>query len=382
MAGIYVHIPFCRKACHYCNFHFTTSFNKKDELIGAILEEIRLQSGYLQGQKIKTIYFGGGTPSALPPADIEKILLRIKEMHQILPNAEITLEANPDDIKPENLEQWKQSGVNRLSIGLQAFQDELLIGWNRTHSAEQARSCIPLAQSAGFENITADLIYGGPGLSDEDWESNIQTLIDFGIPHISCYALTVESGTVLAHQIKKGLSKTPEDEQSARQYEILQTKLRNAGYEQYEVSNFAKPGFESRHNKSYWSGDHYLGLGPAAHSYDGKSRQWNVANNVKYTNAIRHGSLPMEQEILTETQCFNEIVMTGLRTSAGIDISRIRKLGERFENYLENIVQPYIDSGKIIKQPSGNYALVPEYYFFADGIAAEMFWEERENVRT
>src|SRR5687768_3011181 len=180
MAGIYVHIPFCRKACHYCNFHFTTSFNKKDELIGAILEEVRLQSRYLHGQKIKTIYFGGGTPSALPPSDIEKILQRIREIHTIDSNAEITLEANPDDIKTENLESWKQSGVNRLSIGLQAFQDELLIGWNRTHSAEQARLCIPMAQSAGFENITADLIYGGPGLSDEDWESNIQTLIDFG----------------------------------------------------------------------------------------------------------------------------------------------------------------------------------------------------------
>ncbi|HUR31657.1 MAG TPA: radical SAM protein, partial [Saprospiraceae bacterium] len=190
MAGIYVHIPFCRKACHYCNFHFTTSFNKKDELIGAIIEEVRLQSEYLKGQKIKTIYFGGGTPSALPPSDIEKILQRIGEMHQVRLDAEITLEANPDDIKPENLQEWKQAGINRLSIGLQAFQDELLIGWNRTHSAGQARLCIPLAQAEGFENITADLIYGSPGLSDEDWEGNIQTLINFGIPHISCYALT------------------------------------------------------------------------------------------------------------------------------------------------------------------------------------------------
>src|SRR5688500_8874349 len=204
MAGIYIHIPFCRRACHYCNFHFTTSFNKKDELIEALREEIRLQAHYLNGQPIETIYFGGGTPSALPPPDIEKILTDIRHHHTIKVQAEVTLEANPDDVTIENLEAWKAIGINRLSIGIQAFQDELLTGWNRNHSAAQARESIALAQAAGFYNITSDLIYGGPGLTDELWIQNIQTLIDTQVPHISAYALTVGKGLELAHQIKKG----------------------------------------------------------------------------------------------------------------------------------------------------------------------------------
>src|SRR5687768_13966567 len=374
MAGIYVHIPFCRKACHYCNFHFSTSFQKKDELIEALVNEVKLQSHYLNGQTVETIYFGGGTPSALPPGDIEKIINAIQSFYPVSSVAEVTLEANPDDIVPENLQAWKDDGINRLSIGIQAFQDGLLAGWNRNHLSKQAMDCIPMAQDAGFHNITADLIYGGHGLTDENWIQNIQTLIDFNIPHISSYALTVETGTVLAHQIKKGKTKQPDDEQANRQYSILQDILKGSGYEQYEISNFAKPGFRSKHNTSYWSGAHYLGIGPSAHSFNGQTRQWNVANNVKYTHALRHGKLPAEKETLTDVQKYNELVMTGLRTSEGISAKRLRQLNNGFENYLEKEAMPLVAEGKIILKEDGNYALRPEYYFFADGIAAELFY--------
>ncbi|MBL0008107.1 MAG: radical SAM family heme chaperone HemW [Saprospiraceae bacterium] len=320
MAGIYIHIPFCRKACHYCNFHFSTSFKTKEEMIGAMVVEIAMQAAYLDGQEIETIYFGGGTPSSLPIEDIKLLLDAIRDVHQIADDAEITLEANPDDIHAESVTQWKEAGINRLSIGIQAFQDDLLAAWNRSHNAEQATTAIAIAQQAGIDNITADLIYGGPGLSDEDWVSNMQRLIDAGIPHISSYALTVESGTALHHQIEKGKSMIPDDDQANRQYAILQDMLTANGILQYEISNFALPGFESRHNGSYWSGAHYLGIGPSAHSYNGVSRQWNVSNNVRYIQSIGSGVIPSEMEILTEVQRFNELVMTGLRTSKGIDM--------------------------------------------------------------
>jgi len=378
MAGIYVHIPFCRKACYYCNFHFSTSFQKKDELIEAIVKEVKLQSHYLEGQTIETIYFGGGTPSALPAADIEIILKEIQTFYPIASDAEITLEANPDDVNSENLKAWRKTGINRLSIGIQAFQDELLAGWNRNHLSKQAMESIPLAQKEGFHNITADLIYGGQGLTDESWIQNLQTLVDFNIPHISSYALTVETGTVLAHQIKKGKIRSPDDEQSNRQYSIMQSILKQSGFEQYEISNFAKPGFQSKHNTNYWSGAHYLGLGPSAHSYNGTTRQWNVANNIKYTHALDHNTIPFEIEVLSNTECYNEIVMTGLRTSAGISIDRIRLLKEDFEEYLHQSIKPFIEANKIFETEEGNYALHPEFYFFADGIAAELFREGRE----
>lgn len=373
MAGIYVHIPFCRKACHYCNFHFTTTFNKKDELMSALLAEIKLQAHYLNDHTINTIYFGGGTPSALPPADIDIIIKAIYQHHSVSTTAEVTLEANPDDINTMSLESWKNSGVNRLSIGIQAFQDELLSGWNRNHTADQAKHCIGLSQQAGFHNITADLIYGGNGLTDIAWIQNIETLIDSGIPHVSAYALTVEKNTVLADQIKKGKSIAPDDEQSSRQYSILQNMLSSAGYEQYEISNFAKEGFRSRHNTSYWNGSHYLGLGPSAHSYNGTSRQWNVSNNVKYTHALRHEKFAFEVEVLSDTQRYNEIVMTGLRTSDGISMTMIKALNNGFEEHLKNEALPFISAGKIFTKENSNLALRPDFYFFADGIAAELF---------
>jgi len=371
MAGIYIHIPFCRKACHYCNFHFSTSFSKKDELINAIVKEVNLQSGYLKGLEINTIYFGGGTPSAIPSSDIRDILAAIRKNFIISSSAEITLESNPDDINSINLAEWKAMGINRLSIGIQAFQDELLKAWNRSHTADQAKEVIRLSQQAGFENITADLIYGGPGLTDEDWIENIQTLIESGIPHISSYALTVEPRTALAYQIEKGETLAPDDEQGNRQYAILQTMLFKAAFEQYEVSNFSKPGKESKHNTSYWLGVSYLGIGPSAHSYNGKSRQWNIANNIQYISSLAEDRIPKEIEMLSAEQQYNEIVMTGLRTTRGIDHKRVKALGEEFSKHLDDAVSGY--AGKIVKNDFENWMLKPEYFFFADGIAADLF---------
>jgi len=371
MAGIYIHIPFCRKACHYCNFHFSTSFQKKDELIDAILKEASLQKDYLEGQKIETIYFGGGTPSALPAEDIKNILAAIHHIFPVSAEAEITLEANPDDIKSEILAAWKIMGINRLSLGIQAFQEEVLKAWNRNHTSAQAKEAIALSQQAGFENLTADLIYGGRGLRDQDWIENIQILIDSGIPHISCYALTVEPGTALSYQIESGKTTAPDDEQASRQYSILQSMLYRAGIDQYEVSNFSKPGLESKHNTSYWSGKHYLGLGPSAHSFNGSSRQWNIANNIQYISALQGNLLPFEKEILTPDQQYNELVLTGLRTSHGIDFSRVKNMGDQYSHYLQKAASQQGD--RMVQNENGNWRLKPAYYFFADGIAADLF---------
>ena len=350
-----------------------------------MIRELGIQSGYLEDQAIETIYFGGGTPSAIPEEEINMIIGTIRNSFVVRPDAEITLEANPDDISMESLEAWKKMGIKRLSIGLQSFQDDLLKSWNRSHTSIQAKKAITLAHEAGFENITADLIYGGSGLTDKDWIENIRYLVDTGIPHVSCYALTVESGTALAYQIKKGKVIAPDDEVSNRQYSILQSILRLSGYEQYEVSNFAKPGWKSKHNTNYWSGVHYLGIGPSAHSFNGISRQWNISNNGQYIQSIENGIVPFEKEMLTEIQLYNELVMTGLRTSPGIDAGRVEKLGDRFSSYLDDQVHSLIEKNQreiagdtpIIKNETGNWMLKPEYYFFADGIAADLFYEEK-----
>jgi oxygen-independent coproporphyrinogen-3 oxidase len=345
-------------------------------LIQALKKEIELQSRFLHGQQIETIYFGGGTPSAIPAEEIGLLLEAVGESHKLTSNVEITLEVNPDDVSSENLEQWSQHGINRLSIGVQAFQDEILQSWNRSHHGAQALASLTLAREAGFENVTADLIYGGPGLTDEFWRENINVLIDSGIPHLSCYALTVETGTALHHHILKGKSTAPDDDQANRQYAILQMMMSDHGFEQYEISNFALPGMESKHNRNYWTGVHYLGIGPAAHSFDGKSRQWNVSNNIEYIQALKDGVIPFEREELTQTQRYNELVMTGLRTAYGISQDHIKLLGETFLDYLEKQITPFVASGQIIKNDSGNWVLATDQYFFADGIAAGLFFEE------
>jgi len=342
LAGIYIHIPFCKQACHYCNFHFSTSLRYKNELLAALLKEIDLQQEYFAGETIETIYIGGGTPSLLSREEVDSILKKIYSLFNVLPEAEITLEANPDDINAEKLKDWKESGINRLSIGIQSFFDEDLQWMNRAHNAEQA---IGNLQSAiqQFSNITIDLIYGTPGLTNERWKQNVERAIALNIPHLSCYALTVEPKTPLDKLIRQHQSPDINPDKQSEQFLLLMQWMALAGYEHYEISNFAKPGFRSRHNSSYWQGKKYLGFGPSAHSFDGNARWWNVSNNNQYIESIKKGILPFKKEKLTAIQKLNEFIMISLRTMEGLDLS---KIDEEVNNDLLAESKKYIEGGK------------------------------------
>lgn len=364
MAGVYIHIPFCRQACHYCNFHFVTSLHYKNELVAAILKEIHLRNRYLSNENIETIYFGGGTPSLLTKEEITSLLSAIHASHKVVPGAEITFEANPDDISPGKLRDWKESGINRLSIGVQSFFEEDLQWMNRAHTAEQAISNLQLAKEE-FDNITIDLIYGTPQLTNEKWKKNVDTAIGLNIPHISCYALTVEPKTPLDKMIRQQRSQDIDPDKQSEQFLLLMQWLGDAGYEHYEISNFAKPGWRSHHNSSYWKGTAYIGLGPSAHSYNGAERQWNVSNNTVYIQSLGEGIVPFEKEVLTPTQKQNEYIMTSLRTIEGLDT------GLTGGGVLEKS-QRFIDAG-LMKLEKGKLILTREGKLLADGIAAGLF---------
>jgi oxygen-independent coproporphyrinogen-3 oxidase len=371
MAGIYLHIPFCRQACHYCNFHFATSLHRKNDFIPALLKEMAVRKDYTGGEAIETIYFGGGTPSLLEAAEVERILQQVQTLFPVAEGAEITLEANPDDMTAERLAAWRKAGINRLSIGIQSFFEEDLRWMNRAHNAVQATDCIRMAQAEGFGNISIDLIYGGPTLPDQHWQENVERAIGLQIPHLSCYALTVEPRTPLdkmIHQHKKA-DVSPDDQ--ARQFLLLMDWTARAGYEHYEISNFAQPGKRSRHNSSYWQGKTYLGLGPSAHSFNGTSREWNVANNAKYIAG--EGLAVAELEVLTPVQQLNEYIMISLRTMEGIDLGEVtRRFGAETALQLEKEVSAYIQQGKI-RMGNGRLQLTREGKLLADGIAADLF---------
>ncbi|MBK9570641.1 MAG: radical SAM family heme chaperone HemW [Chitinophagaceae bacterium] len=372
MAGIYIHIPFCRQACHYCNFHFTTSLHYKHDLIAALLKEITLQKDYLDNELVETIYFGGGTPSLCTKEEVKSILTAIHSSFIVAKDAEITFETNPDDITEEKLKEWKETGINRLSIGIQSFFEEDLKWMNRAHTARQAIDSLQSAIKA-FENITIDLIYGTPQLTNEKWKKNVETAISLNIPHLSCYALTVESKTPLYKMIRQHKKEDINPDKQSEQFLLLMEWLEKAGYEHYEISNFSKmaapggwPGFRSRHNSSYWQGRKYLGLGPSAHSFNGTSRQWNILNNKNYIDSISNQSIPFEIEVLTETQKLNEYIMTSLRTIEGIQIDIAGK----------DVVaraKRFIDSG-LMKQENDSLILTREGKLLADGITAELFF--------
>lgn len=373
MAGIYLHIPFCRQACHYCNFHFSTSLAQQGVMVNSLLQEITLQKNYLEQEPVHTIYFGGGTPSLLKEQELTALLLHLRATFNVAPDAEITLEANPDDLTAEKLIQLKNAGINRLSIGVQSFHEEDLTWMNRAHNSRQAEDCIKLAQDLGFPNITIDLIYGGPTLTDEGWEQNVKQAIALGIPHLSCYALTVEPGTALDHFIKKKKMAATDPDKAAQHFEMLMEWLGAAGYEHYEISNFALPGWHSRHNSSYWQGKPYLGLGPSAHSFNGASRQWNIANNAQYIKSIAAGKVPFEIESLTTAMQFNEYIMTSLRTSAGCNLEWVaEKFGTDHTIHLLAHSEPYIRMGRIEKVGE-TLRLTKAGRLFADGIAGELF---------
>ncbi len=372
MAGIYIHIPYCKKACNYCNFHFSTSLNSKNGFIPALLKEMKLQQGYTGNDTIDTIYFGGGTPSLLDRDELSTILINVTTNFDIAANAEVTLEANPDDITAERAEDWLKAGINRLSIGIQSFEDGDLIWMNRAHNAFQAEASIRHIRDAGFSNFSIDLIYGTPTLSDDQWQRNVENAIGMDVPHISSYALTVETSTPLAHLIKTNQLAPVSTAHQATQFELLMRWVEAAGYEHYEISNFARPGFRSRHNSAYWDGSTYLGLGPSAHSYNGKERQWNVSNNALYIKAIESGQVPFEKEVLTKDQQLNEYIMTALRRQEGISINYVR---ERFNGSTETILRSslkYIDQGLMMNEEE-HLVLTKKGKLFADGIAAGMF---------
>lgn len=370
MAGIYLHIPFCKQACHYCNFHFSTSLKYKEDMLSAMLREIELQKDYLEGEKLETIYLGGGTPSLLDAHDIEQLFESLTSHFSPLTSVqEVTLEANPDDLTKEKLKMFSETPVNRLSIGIQSFSEEDLKFMNRAHSAKEAEACLEDALAAGFDDLSIDLIYGSPTTSDEQWQKNLETVLKYNVPHISSYCLTVEPQTVLDHFVKNGKSKPVDEEQTERQFQMLMEMTEAAGYEHYEISNFAKPNKYSRHNSSYWQGKKYLGIGPSAHSYDGKSRQWNVANNAKYIRSIFENKIPFEKEMLTSEMIYNEYVMTGLRTIWGVDLKNIN---EKFiPHFLKNIA-PYVEK-EIVEKNGDIFKLKKEGKFLADGVAAELF---------
>ena len=372
MAGIYLHIPFCKQACTYCNFHFTTSLRHKDELIQALAKEMVAEKQHLDGETIETIYFGGGTPSLLSISDLEFLISNIRQQFLVAADAELTLEANPDDISVEKLQGWKETGINRLSIGVQSFFEEELRWMNRAHNAEQAIDNLQLARSE-FSNITMDLIYGSPLLTDEMWKQNVDTAIGLNIPHLSCYALTVEEKTPLQKRIDAQTTPDVDNDKQARQFLLLMQWLKEKGYEHYEVSNFAKPGFRSRHNSSYWKGAKYLGLGPSAHSFNGKERRWNVANNTIYIKGMNEGQAKRESEVLTLTQQLNETLMISLRTSEGIDLQKIQTIwGEEEHLRIQNSLKKYI-SHDLIRLQDNHAQLTDNGMLRADGIAADLF---------
>ena len=373
MAGIYIHIPFCKKACHYCNFHFSTQTEYIQDFTHALVAEIKLQKNYLTAP-IETIYFGGGTPSLLKKAELEMIIEALKANFNLVPHFEFTIEANPDDINPVIAADWLALGVNRLSIGIQSFQAASLAWMNRAHSVEQSHAAIKIVQAAGFKDISADLIYGTPYLSDEDLMADIVTLIQYKVNHISCYALTVEEKTALHSMITKKQIEDIDTTKQARQFEIMVEALTAAGFEHYEISNFAMPGARSKHNSNYWNQVPYLGLGPAAHSFNGDQRQWNIANNSLYFQSIKNKLVPFELENLSLTQKFNEYMMISLRKSEGFSTHYIKDVfGEKYEAYVMSTSPKYIALGQL-KPTEKGYTLTKEAKFFADGIASDFFW--------
>lgn len=372
MAGIYIHIPFCKQACYYCNFHFSTSLRFKSELITALIKEIELQKNYCDGEIIDTIYFGGGTPSLCTTVELQNIVEAIQNHFTVASNTEITFEANPDDITEANLISWKTIGINRLSIGIQSFFEDDLQWMNRAHTSQQAIESLNLATKY-FDNISADLIYGTPLLTNKKWEENVNRMMELNIRHLSCYALTVELKTPLQKMILENKKENVDPEIQATQFLLLMQWLGKAGYEHYEISNFAKPGFRSKHNASYWQQKKYLGIGPAAHSFNGKERQWNISNNNLYIETINKEQLTFQKEVLTEVQKLNENIMTSLRTIEGLNVEN---LDAKYKMELQQRSKKYIETGKITMQ-NNHLILTVNGKLFADGIAADLFFSEK-----
>ena len=371
---IYLHIPFCKQKCSYCNFHFSTSFSLKDEMLSAIKKEIQLRHNELENKTLKSLYFGGGTPSVLSVDEIKSLIDEIQKYFSFDENIEITLESNPDDLNKNFLKELSQTEINRLSIGTQSFFDEDLKLMNRAHNASEAESSIKRAQDFGLVNISVDLIYGSPTSNFEIWKDNLSKTIELQVPHVSSYALTVEPKTALEKWIENGKIRSPEETEQNQEFYYMKDFLKDNGFDHYEISNFGKPGFHSKHNSAYWKSEPYLGIGPSAHSYNGHlERSWNIANNPIYIKNLNQNILPKEKEILTEKDRFNEMIMIGLRTIWGVDLNRINQnFSSEVIDYLNQEIKSKIESG--ILEIENNYLKIPEkHWFLADGIASDLF---------
>lgn len=374
MAGLYLHIPFCKQACVYCDFHFSTKLETKARMVDALIREIGLTANYLQGEPLQSVYFGGGTPSLLTARELEKIWRAVEENHRLASPLEVTLEANPDDLDRQTLAQLADSAVNRLSVGVQSFDEADLRFMNRAHSAQQSRQALEYLQKAGFENFTIDLIYGLPGRGIDHWRKQLSYLTDLAVPHFSAYALTFEAKTLLAHQVKAGEVELPDDELLLAQFKALQAFADAADYQHYELSNFARPGREAVHNSAYWRGVAYLGIGPSAHSFKLPERRWNVANNHRYMKAIEQEILPFEREELTPKDQFNERVMTALRLRGGLDLEQLAlDLGPGFRDHLLQESAKDRALGRLALNEQRMY-IPPAHRFETDGIAAALFY--------
>ncbi|MCD8409314.1 radical SAM family heme chaperone HemW [Tenacibaculum finnmarkense] len=372
MAGIYIHIPFCKQACFYCDFHFSTSLKKKNELISCLITELEIRKNELQNELIETIYFGGGTPSLLSSEEITSLLNAIYKHYKVIENPEITLEANPDDLSEEKILELANSPINRLSIGVQSFFEEDLKSMNRAHNSKEAKECLSIV-TRYFDNITVDLIYGVPDMSNERWKENLQIAFDFGVNHISSYALTVEPKTVLDSFVKNGKYPEPDETEAKEHFDILVAETAKNGFVHYEISNFGKPAYFSKHNTSYWLGKKYIGIGPSAHSFSKTHRSWNIANNAKYIKELQEGKLPNEQEELSEEDQFNEYLMTGLRTIWGVSLAEIQaNFKACFKEDLLKSSKKFIAEGLLIIE-NNTLKTTPKGKFLADGLASELF---------
>lgn len=373
MSGIYIHIPFCKQACHYCDFHFSTSMKKKEEMIWAIANELKLRKTEFENEIVETIYFGGGTPSVLEVGEINFLISKVYENYSVSESPEITLEANPDDLTEERIIELSRTKINRLSIGIQSFFEDDLKLMNRVHNSEEAKKCLTIATKY-FDNISLDLIFGIPGMSNDIWKKNIEIALSFGIPHISSYALTVEPKTALHKLIQTGKIGKPNDDVAQEHFSILVEQLEANDFIHYELSNFGKENYFSKNNSSYWLGKKYLGIGPSAHSYNGISRSWNVSNNSLYIKALQENKLPNEIEILSVTDRYNEYVMTGLRTIWGVSIEKINTdFGSIYADYLIEQVQKFLTDDLVFIE---NNILKPtkKGKFLTDGIASDLFY--------
>lgn len=373
MAGIYIHIPFCLKACYYCDFHFSTSLNSKNQIISSICKELKLKRNYLGTSSVNTIYFGGGTPSILESSDLEKILNTVYENFIMSASFECTLEANPNDLTKPKIQSFIDIGINRISLGGQSFNDIQLKKLNRTHTGIQIENSIKLLQDLGLENLNLDLMYGLPNLTESSWVADLNKSVDLGIVHLSCYCLTIEKGTVFHNMLEKGRLKIDSDAKIKSQFLIMRDILTNNNFRHYEISNFCLPSFESKHNTSYWNGIKYLGIGPSAHSYNGEKRHWNVKNNFKYIAAIKKGDNFFEEEVLTRKNIINEYILTGLRTSKGISLKKLSKLTDKMEyTALVNQMNNFADDSLLLYK-NKKFLLTEDGMILCDKITSDLF---------